>query len=66
MFKLGNEYNYTGIEDFTTENDLELIEYGPSQVGTNFLVIEAESTTWSFVLTGAVKSGYVYKCIYSE
>lgn len=65
MFKKGNNYPFSEIEDFCTASDLELLEYGPEVIGSNFLSIEDESTTYSFILTASGKE-YYYECIFSE
>jgi hypothetical protein len=66
MFKKGNNYPFSEIEDFCTASDLELIQYGEEVIGSHFLSIEGESTTYSFILVSATSKEYYYECIYSE
>ncbi len=66
--KKGENYLYSKIETFASNNNYNINEYGNNRIGENFLTLKHndKDIVISFVLDGATANGYIYKCIYSD
>lgn len=67
MFELYKNYKYAQIKKYAKANKLELIKYGKTQFGENFLVLNSRETASpiSFVLNHYDDTN-IYTCIYFE
>jgi hypothetical protein len=50
MFEKGKSYKYLDIEKFDEEHDYNFIEHGNCNIGENFIVLQKNEITISFVL----------------
>ena len=66
--KKGTTYAFSKIQDFSNENDYNLIEIGSFNVGKNFITLQhnEKDLVLSFVLTGATSKGAIFECVYSD
>ena len=64
LFKKGESYKYSQID--YSGRSYEIIDYGAFYCGCNFLTLEEDNKTYSFVLTGSMGDESIYECIYSE
>lgn len=68
-FVIGLSYEYKAIDAYVQAYEsLDLVEHGGEFVGRNFLVIinQDKLDVVSFVLDGATRNGYIYRCVYND
>lgn len=62
----GNCYTWNQIIKFSIEGEYNNSELGSYTVGKNFIVLESDLHTLSFVLTGTQGQESIYECIYID
>ena len=67
-FELYKDYTYQQIEEFGEAyyKDHTRQDYGPFQIGANFICLECNDGYISFIDTGQTVNGSIYTCIYTD